>query len=274
MQKNKADHGAARPSPAQERGVLYGVGVGPGAPDLLTLRAVGILQSVQVILAAASPKNDDSLALSIAAPHLPEGCETIRLDFPMTRDRRILNDAWRRNAAITAEILLAGKSAAFLTLGDPLIYSTFGYLMRTLEDMLPGLRVEIVPGITSYQEAAAKTRTVLCEGEENLLLLSGIANGDSLERRLSDCDSAVILKTYRNAESIRKAARLAGREKDCVFASRLGLEGENCGRGLDSMPDKPHYLSLLLLPSPGRTPKDHAGAARAERVTAKDSEEK
>lgn len=248
MQDPKASPAIPETSDRRQCGTLYGIGVGPGSPDLLTLRAVKILQSVEIILAAASPKNDDSLALSIAAPHLPVNSEVVRLDFPMTRDKAVLRQAWESNAQKVAVLLSAGKDAAFLTLGDPLIYSTFGYLMRTLASIIPGLRIEIVPGITSYQEAAARTRTVLCEGEESLLLLSGIADGRKLEQLLGECDGAVILKTYRNVEAIRDAVRNAGRGEKCVFATRLGLEAEETGHGLEGIPAKPHYLSLLLLP--------------------------
>ena len=229
-------------------GTLYGIGVGPGSPDLLTLRAVSVLRSVDVILAAASPKNEHSLALSIAGPHLPENVEIVRLDFPMTRDKDVLQQAWDDNARTVAALLRAGRSAAFLTLGDPLIYSTFGYLMRTLEQIDPGLPVSVVPGITSYQEAAAKTRTILCEGTENLLLIAGINDAASLTESLSIADSAVILKTYRNSQTIYDALNAAGKNGETLFASRLGLEGEITVRGLENAPEKPHYLSLILAP--------------------------
>ena len=239
-----AERDGSRPA----AGVLYGIGVGPGAPDLITLRAVNALRSVRVILAAASPKNEHSLALSIAAPHLPEDVEILRLDFPMTRDRAVLEHAWAGNARAVAAVLRSGRDAAFLTLGDPLIYSTFGYLMRTLRALDPDLPVRVVPGITSYQEAAAKTRTVLCEGGENLLIVSGINDADRLGQALELADSAVILKAYRNFETITGALRAHGRLGQSRFASRLGLEGEITLRGLENAPEKPHYLSLILAP--------------------------
>ena len=229
-------------------GILYGIGVGPGSPDLLTLRAVTILRGVDVILAAASPRNDSSLALSIAAPHLPPETEILRLDFPMTRDAGALQEAWEANAATVANILLAGKSAAFLTLGDPLIYSTFGYLMRTMEKRHPGLPVEVVPGITSFQEAAAKSRTILCEGEENLLLVAGINEPERLDQALAAADSAVILKTYKNSAAIYAALAKAGKNGETLFASRLGLQGESIIHGIENAPENPPYLSLLLAP--------------------------
>ncbi len=231
-------------------GILYGIGVGPGAPDLISLRAVAALRDVQVILAAASTQKEHSLALSIALPHLPPEMEILRLDFPMIRDKDKLEQAWARNARKTAEVLRSGRNAAFLTLGDPLIYSTFGYLMETLRKSEPDLRLCIVPGITSYQEAAARTGTVLCQGDENLLLIPGIKDEESLARDLALADSAVILKAYRNREAICRALEASGRGKDVRFASRLGLEGERTARGLENVPEKPHYLSLLLSPPP------------------------
>ncbi|MCL1939790.1 MAG: precorrin-2 C(20)-methyltransferase [Desulfovibrionaceae bacterium] len=252
MNKNDSSrgiHSDCTPLP----GVLYGIGVGPGAPDLLTLRAISVLQSVSIILAAASPKNDDSLALSIAAPHLPKHTQTVRLDFPMTRDKEALRAAWENNARTVATILRSGRDAAFLTLGDPLIYSTFGYLMRTLESFAPELPVRVIPGITSFQEAAAKTRTVLCEGEENLLVVSGINTPERLKAALSLADSAVILKTYRNAAAICEALAASGGNRETRFVSRLGLEGEIIAEGLDNVPEKPHYLSLILAPPRRKT---------------------
>lgn len=229
-------------------GTLYGVGIGPGSPDLVTLRAVTVLSSVPVIFAAASPKNDASLALSIAAPHLNGNAEIIRLDFPMTRDAAILEQSWSANARTVADLLASGRDAAFITLGDPMIYSTFGYLMRTLAELAPDIPVRVVPGITSYQEAAARTRTILCQGEENLLLVSGINETARLQTALGVADSAVILKAYRNINAIRATLDAAGKNGETLFASRLGLEGEMTASGLENVPEKPHYLSLILAP--------------------------
>ena len=173
----------------------------------------------------------------------------LRLNFPMTRDQAVLEHAWEENAAITATHLRQGKNAVFLTLGDPLIYSTFGYLLRTLQATAPELRVEVIPGITSYQAAAAKSLTVLCEGSETLLLAPGINDGAALENALQHADSAVILKTYRNAQAIYTALRNTGRAETAVFASRLGLEGEHIAVGLDNAPATPTYLSLMLSPA-------------------------
>ncbi|UZP67136.1 precorrin-2 C(20)-methyltransferase [Desulfovibrio mangrovi] len=229
-------------------GTLYGIGVGPGDPDLLTLKAAKILGTVDVIFAAASTKNDYSTALQIAAPHLRKDVETMMLGFPMTRDKAALAIAWQDNAKAVAEVLNSGRSGAFLTLGDPLIYSTFGYLMRTLTELCPDANIEVVPGITSYQASAAHTRTILCESGENLLLLSGVRDTDSLHAMLAQADNSVILKTYRNFGAIRQVLDATGKKGETVFISRLGMEGEQIIRNIADAPEKPHYFSHLLIP--------------------------
>ena len=231
-------------------GTLYGIGVGPGSPDLLTVRAVDILRRVDVVLAASSSRNDYSVALSIASPHLPQGVRVEQLDFPMTRDQDTLKAAWEENADKVAAFLRDGKDAAFLTLGDPLIYSTFGYLLRTMRAKYPDLPVEVVPGITSYQAAAARTATILCEGEENLLLMAGINGQQRLEEDLVRADNAVILKAYRNIHKIKGALSCTGKAKDVLFLSRVGLDGEVLADGLEQIPENPHYLSLILATAP------------------------
>lgn len=233
---------------AATAGTLYGIGVGPGDPELITLKAAKILGNVDVIFAAASTKNDYSTALHIAAPHMRTDVETIMLGFPMTHDKQALASAWQANAETVAAVLDSGKNGAFLTLGDPLIYSTFGYLMRTLAVLRPEANVEIIPGITSYQASAARTRTILCESGENLLLLSGVRDMDSLRTMLQQADNSVILKTYRNFSEIKKVLGESGKNGETVFVSRLGMEGETIVRNIAEAPENPHYFSHLLIP--------------------------
>lgn len=228
-------------------GHLYGVGVGPGDPDLLTLKAARILGEVDVILAASSTKNDDSLALDIARPHLRPETRIIRLGFPMSRENAVLNRAWEENARLVLAELDQGRNAAFLTLGDPLLYSTFAYLLRTLRRMDPERPVTIIPGITSFQAVAAATETVLAESSENLLILPGIREAQSLRASAEGADNAVILKAYTNFAAIREELKDFPRETHCVFASRVGMKDQYITRNLDEAPDNPTYLSLLLL---------------------------
>ena len=232
-------------------GILYGVGVGPGAPDLLTLRAVNVLRRVDVILAAASPRNDGSTALDTARPHLRPNTRVESLNFPMTHEIKARLNAWREAAKTTLSILESGLNAAFLTIGDPLIYSTFGYLMQTLARLAPHITVEVIPGITAYQAAAARTRTVLCADRESLLLLPGINRRQDLEDALEYADTAVILKAYRNLPAIHKALQSCGRAEDGIFASLVERPGETVRQGLPDPETTPPYMSLILSRKPG-----------------------
>ena len=228
-------------------GTLYGVGVGPGDPELLTLRAARVLGTVRTVFTAASPKNDYSTAHDIARPHLPEGVRTVRLDFPMTRDTTLLRAAWEANAAAVREHLQAGDGA-FLTLGDPMTYSTFGYLLRVLcEDGGERPPVDVVPGITSYQAAAARTQTVLTESGENLLVMSGVCDAARLRAQLDVADNAVILKAYKNFREIRETLEDLGLAEKSLFVTKVGQEDERIFRSLREAPDKPHYFSLVLV---------------------------
>lgn len=230
-----------------QTGTLYGIGVGPGDPELLTLKAVRVLGNVDVIFAAASTKNDYSTALSIAGPHLRKDVRVEQLGFPMTRDKAELQAAWDKNAAIVAESLRKGENAAFLTLGDPLTYSTFGYLHRTLLDLDPSLPVQIIPGITSFHAAAAKVGFILAESSQSLLVTSGVADMQRLESQLDAADNAVILKAYKNFDEIRSLLEKLRLGDRTVLVSRLGMEGESVVMDIRDAPARPHYFSLVLV---------------------------
>ena len=228
-------------------GKLYGLGIGPGDSDLLTLRAARVLGEVDVVFAAASTRNDYSLALRIAAPHLKADIRVERLSFPMTKNQSALHAAWEKNADQVETVLAAGKDAAFLTLGDPMTYSTFIYLLRALKARGAASRVEVVPGVTSYHAAAAKAQTPLAEAGQSLAVISGTTDKAALTKALAAVDNAVILKAYRNFRDIRQTLEELGLAGDAVFVTRLGLEGELIVTGLDKAPESPHYFSLILV---------------------------
>lgn len=228
-------------------GTLHAVGVGPGDPDLLTIKAVKALGAAHVVFAAASSKNDHSLALSIAAPHMRPDTPVTRLDFPMTRDAAVLEAAWEANARAVLEVLDSGRDAAFITLGDPMTYSTFIYLWRTLTQLRPEVRVSVVPGVSSIQAAAAAAGVPLAESGENLAVLSGVDDPARLRKALEASDGAVILKAYRTFPKLRELLASMGLAEKAVLVSHCGLPGQAIVTGLASCPEKPPYFSLLLV---------------------------
>ncbi len=234
-------------------GTLYGIGVGPGDPDLLTLKAVKALNNVSHIFAAASSKNDYSLAQAIVQDHIPPGVSVDQLAFPMTFNSQSLESAWSANCEKVVEILQEGKNVAFLTLGDPLTFSTFIYLMRKVRKRLPEVAVTTIPGITSYQAAAACANQPLAEGEETITVLSAAKGGGRLKDVIAVSDNVVLMKTYKQFPQILSQIDEAGLKDSCCFISRCGLEGQVVERDFERMTamDQPHYLSLMIIKKRG-----------------------
>lgn len=232
---------------ASDKGILYGLGVGPGDPDLITLKAVRILHRVDVVYAAGSTKNDYSLAVSIANPHIPENIPVRMLRFPMTSDKGEKMRAWESHARTIISEIEQGKKVAFITLGDSMTYSTYGYLMKTVLDLAPHLPVVSVPGITSYQAASAGLNRPLVEGEESLLLISG-ARGGHRFRQCSDCaENIIFLKAYKNITDINDALDEAGCLDTSVAVSNCSFPEETVTRDLRTL-DRAgkNYWTLIL----------------------------
>jgi len=233
-------------------GTLYGIGVGPGDPDLITLKAVRVLQRVPHIFASCSTKNSYSLALNIVRPHL-NGAGIEPLPFPMTRDPQVLKEAWEKNSERVLEVLNSGADAAFITLGDPLTYSTFGYLLKTLKRLNPDVRVVTIPGITSYSAAAARTHIPLTEGEESFVLISGAQGAARLREVVDQSDNIVMLKTYRHFDEIYRALEELDLLDRAVCISRCGLDGETVVENLRDFKGQPlPYLSMIIIKKKGK----------------------
>ncbi|MBW2709570.1 MAG: precorrin-2 C(20)-methyltransferase [Deltaproteobacteria bacterium] len=231
-----------------KNGTLYGVGVGPGDPDLITLKAAKILKQVDVIFAAASTKNSYSLAMEIASPHLKEGAPVVSLGFPMTRDKKKLADAWEKNGRKVVESLKKGGNAAFITLGDPLIYSTFGYIFHTIKETEPDIPIEIIPGITSYQAGAAAVGQILVEAEESFAVVSGALGAERLKDVVHNTDRVILLKVYHQYREIMDTLNQLGLASGSILISRCGLDDEVILRDLkEGFDTPPPYLSLLLI---------------------------
>jgi precorrin-2/cobalt-factor-2 C20-methyltransferase len=233
---------------AQDYGTLYGIGVGPGDPDLLTMRAVKTLNGADAVFTASSTKNEYSVARSIAAPHMREGIQAENLEFPMTADEAALKAAWRANAEKVAALLKSGKSCAFLTLGDCHTYSTFAYLLAALAEILPGAKVESVPGITSYQMAAARLNRPLCLHKEALTVISGTDDDESLARLLDNAENVVIMKSYRGSDKVVSLLREKGLADKTAMCCNLGLPDEHIADGIGGeLPERYPYFTLFLV---------------------------
>lgn len=233
-------------------GTLYGIGVGPGDPELITLKALRVLQRVPHIFASCSTKNNYSLALNIVRSHL-NGAGLEHLPFPMTRDLRVLKEAWEKNARRVLEVLAQGSDAAFVTLGDPLTYSTYGYLLKTVKRLCPQVRIITIPGITSYNAAAALTHIPLTEGEESFYLVSGAQGAAKLREVIDTADNIVLLKTYRHFDDIYEALEELGLLDRATCISLCGLKGETVVEDLRALKGRRlPYLSMIIIKKKGK----------------------
>jgi precorrin-2/cobalt-factor-2 C20-methyltransferase len=228
-------------------GTLYGIGVGPGDPELVPVKSVRVLKQVDTVYAASSSKNTYSLAVDIVRNYIPAGTPVRMLPFPMTRDDSKKQAAWRDNAQIILDTLNAGKDAAFVTLGDPMTYSTYGYIVKNLQQLAPTAPIMTIPGITSYHAAAACTNSPLVEGEESLVILSGAKGGGHLRQLNGKTETVVILKAYKHIEDIADAIEASGEIVNYVCVKKCGLPDEEIVtdiRQLCCAP--PDYWTLII----------------------------
>lgn len=229
-------------------GTLYGVGVGPGDPELLTLKAARILSEVDVVFTSAQERSGRSLALEIAGPHLAPGREVIPLPFAHTFEGVASGEAHRANAARVLEVLRRPATAAFLTLGDPLTYSTFTYLLAAVRDLEPAVPAEVVPGITSFAAAAAANLEPLAEGDESFTVVSAARGTERLERALELSESVAVLKAYRQKDRVCDLLETRGLDDEVTFAVGCTRPDGVATRGTAAIREVPTaYMSLFLV---------------------------
>jgi precorrin-2/cobalt-factor-2 C20-methyltransferase len=240
----------------KKTGTLFGIGVGPGDPELIPVKATRILDQVDRVFTASSTRNNYSMAVDIARSYIPEDTPVETLAFPMSRDLSVKEDAWRQHARRIAGELENGLDVAFLTLGDPLTYSTYGYVLRHLQADWPHLPVVTIPGITSYQAAAAATNRPLVEGEESLLVLSGVDGGKWLKKTSKNPDNVVFLKAYRNVAGICRSLEAAGMDADSVAVANCSRDEEVVYRDLTVLEQQPpNYWTLIIAKQNHHGPK-------------------
>lgn len=228
-------------------GTLYGIGVGPGDPDLLPLKSVRIIQQVDIIFAASSTKNTHSQAVSIASAHISKDSDVRMLPFPMTKDSMEKEACWKAHARTIIKELEKGRNAAFLTLGDSLTYATYGYVLKYVLTLAPDAPVITIPGITAYQAAAARINRPLVEGEESLLVVSGVEGGHRLRQFSRQVENVVFMKAYRNAGDITDALDENHMLESSVAVANCCLENEEVIEDVRTLRQRaPGYWTLIL----------------------------
>lgn len=232
--------------------LIHAVGVGPGDPELLTRKAEQVLRRADVILAPVSNPTEASVALDTIREFIDEERQQVIVhQFPMTSDRARLIPAWNEAAGLIAGHAEAGREVAFITIGDPLFYSTFIYLLRILREKWPHLPVEIVPGISSINAAAARAALPLVEAEEKMAVVPATAGIEQIAAAMANFETVVLLKVKPLYADILELLRQTGREGSTVFVERVGSPRQKIMTDFAEISaHSPDYLSLLIVKQP------------------------
>lgn len=231
-------------------GHLYGVGLGPGDPELITVKAARLVESADVVVHHAA-RHGRSIARRIAAPHLREGQIEEALIYPVTTERTddyraVLEEFYERCAARLAEHLDAGRDVVVLCEGDPFFYGSYMHLHKRLSGRYP---TTVVPGVTSVSAASAELGRPLVERDEVLTVLPGTLPPGDLARRLAATDSAAVLKLGRTFGGVRAALDEAGRLDDAWYVERATTDGQRALPLAEVDPETVPYFSVAILPS-------------------------
>ncbi|MDS0526577.1 precorrin-2 C(20)-methyltransferase [Clostridium sp. SHJSY1] len=222
-------------------GKLYGVGVGPGDPELLTLKAVKILESSDII-AIPSTKKERCVAYKIAVQSVPslEEKEILYISMPMTKDKNILKKSHEEGAKAIIEKLNQGKKISFITLGDPTIYSTYLYIHRLV--LGEGYDTEIISGIPSFCAAAARINEGLVENSDELHVIPA---SYQISDALSLPGTKVLMKSGKKMNEVREI--LNSVKCNAVMIENCGMENEKVYRDINDIKDDSSYYSLIIV---------------------------
>ena len=226
-------------------GIFYGIGVGPGDPELLTVKAIDALKKIDVLIAPKTEKKSDSVALSIARPYLKPSVEIIFQTFPMVKDFAAEKKIFEANKDEILKNLRGGKNVGFATLGDPMFYSTYIYIFKLLEHS--GVKIITVSGVPAFLAIAAQIGRPLAYGNDILTIIPATAELDAIKNFLDKADETVLMKVYKNFPDIVDALAARNLIDEAILVSRCGLDDEKIIKDVAAHKNEPlNYLSTIL----------------------------
>lgn len=230
---------------SKELGIFYGVGVGPGDPELLTVKAINAIKNSDIIIAPKTEKKDGSLALSIVQPYLNPDVKIIYQTFLMVKNFEEFSKVFEDNKQEICNFLDAGKNVAFLTLGDPMFYSTYIYIFKLLKNS--GVKIETVPGVPAFLAISSYINRPLVYGDDILTVIPATAAREKILTALKYSDTTVLMKVYKNFSDIVEILENENMLAESVLVSRCGLEGEKIISDIENhKAEKMNYLSTIL----------------------------
>ncbi len=225
------------------KGTLYGVSLGPGSYDLITLRAEKILNLVDTIAVPKSKSDSQSNAFNIIKNHI-HNKKILELIFPMSFDKKLLSNSWNESAKKIIHLLEDNKDVAFIALGDISIYSTFTYINNIISDL--GYNTVIVPGVTSFCAASAAAKINLGENNDSIIVIPTAKNINELEKNIDDFKTVVLMKFNKNFNQIKELLEAKGLTNKTVIVEKCCMEDEKIYTNINEIKDL-NYFSIMII---------------------------
>jgi precorrin-2/cobalt-factor-2 C20-methyltransferase len=233
----------------KRKGILCGLGIGPGDPELLTVKARKILKKVDIIFVPRASCASESLAFDIIRGYV--GSRKVRkIVFPMTKDKKKLHQRWSANANRVYKELLQGNNVAFVTIGDPFLYSTYSYLLRHIRMIDDSIAVNTVPGISVVNAIASVCNVPLAEEDERCVIMPLPRQIGRLRKLLSEFDTVVLLKIGKRLKPLVRFLEKTGYAKKACFAKRIGSLEQQVVKDLSQLrmsEETAGYMSTMII---------------------------
>lgn len=223
---------------------FYGIGVGVGDPEEITLKAINTLKKLDVVLLPEAKKDEGSVAYNITKQYMREEIEKVFVEFPMLKSLEEREQARKQNTEVVKKFLDEGKNVGFLTIGDPMTYSTYVYLLENLPE---GYVVETIPGISSFVDMASRFNFPLMIGEESLKIVSLNSQMD-IEAEIASANNIVFMKVSRGFERLKQAILSTGNQENIILVSNCGKKNQFVSHCIEELEEEdiPYFTTLIL----------------------------
>lgn len=225
---------------------FYGIGVGVGDSQQLTLKAINTLKKLDVVVVPEAKKTEGSTAYNIAKEYLKKGTEIVFMEFPMLKDYSDRVAARKENTKVIEKLLDSGKNVGFLTIGDTMTYSTYVYLLENMEDKYKK-NVETIAGISSFADMSSRFNFPIVMGDEDLKIIS-LNEDTDIEKEINNNENIVFMKVSRNFEKLKNALIKTGNMNNIIMVSNSGKDTEKVFYDISTLTkdDIPYFTTMVL----------------------------